>query len=158
AAHCAQAAALATARAREAAPDDAQEAPVAALERLTADWAQLERAARRQDVDRAKVMKVDHLIVVQQARGAVEDARLALAAVEGEIAHRGTLPPRVTEAEDRARAEHEQRLRAGAARSRSTTTRSTAPKKTTPRPPTPQPAPRPRGYDDPRDRGKGMGK
>ncbi|MEE1781512.1 hypothetical protein PUR71_00940, partial [Streptomyces sp. SP17BM10] len=47
AAHCAQAAALATARAREAAPDDAQEAPVAALERLTADWAQLERAARR---------------------------------------------------------------------------------------------------------------
>ncbi|MEE1781413.1 hypothetical protein PUR71_00385, partial [Streptomyces sp. SP17BM10] len=68
AAHCAQAAALATARAREAAPDDAQEAPVAALERLTADWAQLERAARRQDVDRAKVMQVDHLIVVPQAR------------------------------------------------------------------------------------------
>ncbi|WP_329928740.1 hypothetical protein, partial [Streptomyces sp. SP17BM10] len=66
------------------------------------------------------------LIVVQQARGAVEDARLALAAVEGEIAHRGTLPPRVTEAEDRARAEHQQRLPPRAAPRRATKTSAAA--------------------------------
>ncbi|MEE1785512.1 hypothetical protein PUR71_21765, partial [Streptomyces sp. SP17BM10] len=69
-AHCAQAAALATARAREAAPDDAQEAPVAALERLTADWAQLERAARRAHVDRPQVRRGEQRNVVMKGRGA----------------------------------------------------------------------------------------
>ncbi|WP_331722218.1 relaxase/mobilization nuclease domain-containing protein [Kitasatospora sp. NBC_00315] len=153
AARAARAAELAKARAGAAAPDE--QAPLAALERLTADWPKLEKAARRQDVDRAKVMKVEHLATVQQARAAVGAARQALADVDAEIAFRAALPPKVAETETRLRAEHEQRERASAARGRSTTTRSTPPKKSPPRPPTPQPAPRPRGHDP--GKGKGIG-
>jgi hypothetical protein len=135
-------------RAKEAAPDVAD--PTRALERLTADWKKLESAARRQDVDRARVMKVEHIAVVQQARAAVGSARQALAEVEGEIAFRGTLPPKAVEGENQARTEHEQRERAKAARGRSTTTSTRRSPKAGPRKPPPVSHPVPRPQQQPR--------
>ncbi|MQS18086.1 hypothetical protein F7Q99_39410 [Streptomyces kaniharaensis] len=147
--------AQALSRAQAAAPGVAD--PVRELQHLVQELPELERAARQGDIGQAQVTRAESGGTVQAARVAVGQARQAVAAVDAETALRKTLPPAVTAAEERVRAELAQRQRARAAQSRSTTsTRPPPSKRAGPSAAAQQSTPPPRGYD-PRDRGRGSG-
>jgi len=117
--------------------------PEKALSDMVKAWPELSDAARAADmVDAAGAIDGQDQVVAA-ARDSLARSQLAVHQVEEELALRETFPPRITEAEDRARREIAAARRAAAARGKSTTSRGKPGKSPTINPAQPRPGQQP---------------
>ncbi|MFD0574783.1 relaxase/mobilization nuclease domain-containing protein [Kitasatospora gansuensis] len=125
----------AKARAREAAPE-VRGGYAEALAELEGRWPEAERAAIREDAQRARFAQIEQQVPLHELRVSVGKARRGVEQLLAEQARRAALPPERLQLEDAVRADLAREVMARAARSGSTTARpskKTAPKKPRPR-------------------------
>ncbi|MFD0574848.1 hypothetical protein ACFQ0T_43315 [Kitasatospora gansuensis] len=121
----------AKARAREAAPE-VRGGYAEALAELEGRWPEAERAAIREDAQRARFAQIEQQVPLHELRVSVGKARRGVEQLLAEQARRAALPPERLQLEDAVRADLAREVMARAARSGSTTARpskKTAPKK-----------------------------